>query len=80
MLSCTLLMKKYLLIEPGNIQNLPQNCTHHVMNVRATSLTHQDKTDSDRFGLAHWSYFNLILTVFHNDMAALVIQSRKKKF
>ena len=68
-------MKKKLLIEPGIRQNLPQICTRHVMNDLATSITHHDKTESDRFGLVHWSFINLILTVSYNDMAALVIQS-----
>ena len=49
--------------------------TRRVMNDLATSITHHDKTESDRFGLVHWSFINLILTVSYNDMAALVIQS-----
>ena len=68
-------MKKKLLVEPGIRQNLPQNCTRRVMNDLAPSITHQDKTVSDQIGLVHWSYFNLNLTVFYNDMAAMVIQS-----
>ena len=78
MLLCTLVMKKKFFqftLRARIRQNLPQNCARHVMNGLATSITHRDKNESDQFGLVDWSYFNLILTVFYNDMAALVIQS-----